>query len=380
MDTIGLYIHLPWCVRKCPYCDFNSHPLHQALPEDDYLKALLADLEFEAGRDTGQSIGSIFFGGGTPSLFSDHAIGRILDHVADQYRLAGNIEVTLEANPGTAESANFTGYREAGVNRLSLGLQSLDNAMLQRLGRIHNAGESLAAYDKARKAGFENINLDLMFGLPEQSLTDALQDLSRVIALDPEHISWYQLTLEPNTAFARTPPSMPDSDRLFEIQEAGIEQLSGHAFTRYEVSAFSKAGLECRHNLNYWRFGDYLGIGAGAHGKLSLPEPARYARHRHPRQYMDTAGLPDVYQETRLIHQDELLFEFLMNHLRLPAGFLLADLLMTTGITHGRLLEILQPAIDGGLLILDGASCRCTDKGYRFLDDILLLTLPEHVS
>lgn len=377
MDTLGLYIHLPWCVQKCPYCDFNSHALHQTLPENDYLKALQADLDFEAYKVSGRTIGSIFFGGGTPSLFSERAIGKILTTITQYYRVADNVEITLEANPGTAESANFEGYRKAGVNRLSLGLQSLDDGMLKCLGRIHNSAESLAAYHKARRAGFENINLDMMFGLPGQSEQAALEDLSQAIHLDSEHLSWYQLTLEPNTAFARNPPVLPTADDVAAMQEAGLALLSEHNFTRYEVSAYCRSGRACQHNLNYWHFGDYLGVGAGAHGKLSTPEPTRYARHRHPRQYMASAGRPDVYQEVRPIAPNTLLFEFLMNRLRLTEGFNLTELKRQTGVSRTTFIQHLQPALDQGLLELKAGHCVSTAQGFRFLNDILLMVLPE---
>lgn len=375
--AFGLYIHLPWCVQKCPYCDFNSHPLHQSLPEDDYLKALLADLNFEAPGLEGRTIDSIFFGGGTPSLFSGSAIDKILHAVSCSYTLGDNIEITLEANPGTAESHRFADYFKAGVNRLSLGFQSMDNTMLRRLGRIHSVKESLAAFDMARQAGFGNINLDIMFGLPEQSHQQALDDLSAAIDLEPEHLSWYQLTLEPNTAFAQRPPKLPNSDAVFAMQEAGLPLLSEALFQRYEVSAFSKPGRRCKHNLNYWRFGDYLGIGAGAHSKLSIPEPTRFARISHPRYYMPTAGRPAVYQETGLITHRDLLFEFLLNQLRLTEGFDLKNLDHITGISKAQFLQIMQPAFNQGLLCVDQEQCCATEKGYRFLNDVLLLALPE---
>jgi len=379
-NTIGLYIHLPWCVQKCPYCDFNSHAIKDGLPETEYIKAIEADLNVEAMRLKDRRIDSIFLGGGTPGLFSGQAIASILETARHEFDLADNIEITLEANPGTAEASHFDAYRQAGVNRLSLGLQSLDNDMLKRLGRIHTADESLQAYEMARQAGFDNINLDLMFGLPQQSLAQGMGDLEAAISLNPEHLSWYQLTLESNTHFAAQPPSLPNDDTCYEMQEAGIKTLSTHGYRRYEVSAYAKQGRECWHNLNYWRFGDYLGVGAGAHGKLSHPNPVRYARYKHPNDYMQRAGTDAVYQQHKPIPADELLFEFLLNQFRLVEGFSLQHMQETIGTTPDALKNALTIPIEQGLIELDDLGCRASDKGFRYLNDIFIACLPTKTT
>ncbi|HHI76505.1 MAG TPA: radical SAM family heme chaperone HemW, partial [Gammaproteobacteria bacterium] len=285
---LGLYIHIPWCVRKCPYCDFNSHRAPQALPEADYVDALLRDLAVQAERVAGRTLETVFIGGGTPSLFSGRAIGELLAGAARLLPLAPDAEITLEANPGTAEAGRFADYRAAGVNRLSIGVQSLDDASLRALGRIHDQTQALAAVDMARRAGFDNLNLDLMYGLPRQTPEAALADLEALIGLGPEHLSWYQLTLEPNTLFHHDPPPLPDDDALGEMMDAGLARLSAAGFVQYEISAHARPGRQARHNLNYWRFGDYLGIGAGAHAKLTGADGTvrRYARPRHPRDYL----------------------------------------------------------------------------------------------
>ena len=376
-DHFGLYIHLPWCVQKCPYCDFNSHAIKQSLPEAEYLKAILADLKFEAPQLQDRNIQSIFFGGGTPSLFSGTAINTILEAVRQHYCIAEQAEITLEANPGTAEADHFAGYRAAGVNRLSMGLQSMDDDMLKQLGRIHTADESRRAFEMARTAGFDNINLDLMFGLPEQSIEHGMRDLEAVTAFDPEHLSWYQLTLEPNTRFAAQPPNLPSDDICDELQQAGIEMLSASGYQRYEVSAFSKPGYPCRHNLNYWQFGDYLGIGAGAHGKITRTQPTRTARFKHPGEYMRTAGDRAVYELNHPIPTSELLFEFLLNHLRLIDGFSLQQMHEAIGVTGDQLQQALQTPLDQGLLAIDDGRCRATQKGYRYLNEILVHLVPD---
>ncbi|MBN8480319.1 MAG: radical SAM family heme chaperone HemW, partial [Xanthomonadales bacterium] len=269
---LSLYVHIPWCVKKCPYCDFNSHAVREGIPQEAYVDALLADLDGDLadfGDAARRPLASVFFGGGTPSLFSPAAIARILDGVAARLAIVPGAEVTLETNPGTVEHGRFAGYREAGVNRISFGVQSFDDAMLHRLGRIHSADEATRAFAEARAAGFDAINLDLMYALPRQDLAGALADLERAIALAPEHISHYQLTLEPNTLFAAKPPPLPDSDSAWDMQEHGQALLAAHGYAQYEVSAYARAGHRCAHNLNYWTFGDYLGIGAGAHAKLS---------------------------------------------------------------------------------------------------------------
>lgn len=374
---IGLYIHLPWCVQKCPYCDFNSHALKGALQESAYVEALLRDMRYESRRIGKRAIGSIFVGGGTPSLFSGGAIGRILDGVREYFNLQPATEITLEANPGGADCAHFKHYMDAGVNRLSLGLQSMDDAQLQRLGRVHNTHESLHAYKRARDAGFDNINIDMMYGLPGQSVDEALDDLQQAIRLGAEHISWYQLTIEPNTAFARRPPLLPDSDDSYKIEQSGIQLLAGNRFMRYEISAYSQPGRQCRHNLNYWCFGDYLGLGAGAHGKLSSQAVAiRDVRVRRPEDYLQHAGSQNVRQSAP-IADTELVFEYLLNRLRLTQGFPLHDLQGATGITAGEFMVMARQSVKKGLLCIRNNYCTPTEIGYRYVNDILLDFLPQ---
>lgn len=352
---LSLYVHLPWCARKCPYCDFNSHAARGAIPEDDYVGALIRDLAFELRDAEPRALHSIFFGGGTPSLFSASAIGRILDAVSQRLTLAPDIEITLEANPGTADAANFAGYRAAGVNRMSIGVQSLDDAQLKSLGRIHGRDEALRAFDLARAAGFDNLNLDLMFALPRQSIGAALRDLEQALALGPEHLSWYHLTLEPNTEFAARPPPLPDADAAADMHDAGCALLAAAGFAHYETSAFARPGRASRHNLNYWRFGDYLAVGAGAHAKRSVRANGalhieRRARHKHPRTYMETAGSAAAIQEQRTLGAGDLPFEFCMNALRLHEGFTRAQFETRTGLEMSALAAPLARASQLGLV------------------------------
>ncbi len=289
---LTLYIHVPWCVRKCPYCDFNSHALREAIPEQAYITALLADLEQELPAVWGRTVETVFIGGGTPSLLSPAAFERLLGEIRARLSLKPGAEITLEANPGTVDQASFAGFREAGINRLSLGIQSFQPRLLENIGRIHNDSEALAAIEAARQAGFDNINLDLMFGLPGQDIAQAIMDLRTAAALAPEHLSWYELTIEPNTWFHRHPPERGDDETRWEMQAAGYALLQAAGYTRYETSAHARDGRQCRHNLNYWQFGDYLGIGAGAHGKITDAASQRIyrvAKVRHPRNYLETA-------------------------------------------------------------------------------------------
>lgn len=324
LPPLSLYVHVPWCVRKCPYCDFNSHQQPAELPEDAYITALLDDFDRDSAAVAGRSLQSIFIGGGTPSLFSAGAYARLLSGLAARVRFADDVEITLEANPGTAEQQRFSGYRSAGINRLSIGIQSFDAGQLQTLGRIHGREEGLRAAALAVAAGFDNFNLDLMFGLPGQGLQEALADLQTAIDCGPSHLSWYQLTIEPNTEYYRRPPRLPADDLIADLQEAGMALLEDQGFRRYEISAFSRPGRRARHNLNYWEFGDYLGIGAGAHGKLSARRPdgslaiTRTRKTRMPRQYLAAGGLYLVEQAEVPI--DERPFEFMMNALRLAEG------------------------------------------------------------
>ena len=323
LPPLSLYVHLPWCVRKCPYCDFNSYEARGALPDLEYVAALLRDLRGELTYAQGRTIETIYFGGGTPSLFSSAAIARLLEGARAEGAIAANAEITLEANPGAVDSARFVAFRDAGVNRLSIGIQSFRNDKLRALGRVHDAGQAEAAVATARAAGFANLNLDLMYGLPGDDVAGAVADLERAIALAPEHLSWYQLTLEPNTAFERRPPALPDDDVVASIEEQGRALLAAHGYERYEVSAYARRGRRCQHNLNYWQFGDYLGIGAGAHGKVTLPaagEIARRAKTRNPRTYVQQAGSAAATSEERVAKRAQVALEFLMNALRVLDG------------------------------------------------------------
>jgi len=370
---LSLYIHTPWCLRKCPYCDFNSHALGGDLGEEAYVEALLADLDVEAPLALGRPLQSIFIGGGTPSLFSAAAIGRLLRGVRERLEWVGDTEITLEANPGAAEAAYFAGYREAGINRLSLGVQSFHPESLRALQRIHGPEEAYAAVERARRAGFHRINLDLMFGLPGQSPAMAEEDLRIAIGLETEHLSYYQLTLEPNTPFHHRPPPLPGEDDLWEMQEAGQSRLAGAGFRRYEVSAYARAGGRCRHNLNYWRFGDYLGIGAGAHGKVTGVDGAiqRRWKRRHPVEYMNALGRGDRLQGIREVGPQERPVEFMMNVLRLMEGVEANLFEEATGIPLGRIEPTLRLLRQKGLLVEDRRRLCATPLGIRFLDDLL---------
>lgn len=371
LPPLALYIHIPWCVRKCPYCDFNSHAAGPTLPEEEYVDALLADLDADLQHVHGRPLTSIFFGGGTPSLFSDRALGRLLEGVERRVAFAGDIEITLEANPGTFEQAKFKGYRSLGINRLSIGVQSFQQAKLKALGRIHDGDEAIRAADMARAAGFDNFNLDLMHGLPEQSIEDALFDLRTAISQGPTHLSWYQLTMEPNTVFWSQPPTLPEDDLLWDIQEAGQALLAAEGYAQYEVSAYAKAGKQARHNLNYWTFGDFLGIGAGAHAKLSTPAGCiqRTWKTRLPKDYLDPAKAFQAGE--RLLAADELPFEFLMNVLRLSEGAPAELFSQRTGLPLQQLERSRREAERQGLLQADQARLVATAKGQLFLNDLL---------
>lgn len=371
---LSLYIHFPWCARKCPYCDFNSHALRGELPEQAYVDALLSDLEQELPAVWGRTVQTVFLGGGTPSLFSGAAIDRLLGGVRARLPLSPDAEITLEANPGSGEQEKFSAYREAGVNRLSIGVQSFNDAHLQRLGRIHDAGEALRAARAARDAGFDNFNLDLMFGLPEQTVEQALADLATATGLQPAHLSWYQLTLEPNTLFHSRPPPLPDDEQKWTIQEAGQSQLASQGYTQYEVSAWARNGRACRHNLNYWRFGDYIGIGAGAHGKITDGGHGvilRRWKKRHAQDYLANAGTPACIDGQRQLDAGVAVFEFALNRLRLREGFSLEDFTAVCGLGQERIVPLLEQAAADGLLTLDGDSVRHTEQGWRFLDNLV---------
>ncbi len=376
LPPLALYIHIPWCVKKCPYCDFNSHAAGPTLPEQEYVDALLADLDQDLPQVHGRLLRSIFFGGGTPSLFSAAALGRLLAGVERRIPFAGDIEITLEANPGTFEQAKFRDYRGLGINRLSIGVQSFQAAKLQALGRIHDGDEAIRAADMARAAGFDNFNLDLMHGLPEQSIEDALGDLRIAIAQAPTHLSWYQLTLEPNTVFWSQPPSLPEDDILWDIQEAGQALLAEHGYAQYEVSAYAQPGKAARHNLNYWSFGDFLGIGAGAHAKLSSPQGVirRSWKTRLPKDYLDPGKAFSAGE--RLLGPDELPFEFLMNVLRLTDGVASTLFTRRTGLPLTVLAAAREEAEQRGLLQRDPARLVASREGQLFLNDLLQHFLP----
>ena len=373
---LSLYVHIPWCVRKCPYCDFNSHALRGPIDQAAYVDALLHDLDQEAERQALPPIQSVFIGGGTPSLLDGAAIGRLLAGIDRRLALTPQVEITLEANPGTAEAVRFRDYRAAGVNRLSIGVQSLDDAALQALGRIHGAAEAAAAYRMARAAGFDNVNLDLMYGLPQQRPEAALEDLQRVIALAPEHLSWYQLTLEPNTLFHRRPPPLPDDDALADIMEAGQALLDQAGYRRYEISAYAVGGRQCLHNLNYWRFGDYLGIGAGAHGKLTRPggSVVRRSKRRGPADYLAAVDL--VAREHR-VRGGELAAEFFLNAMRLADGVEAKLFPAHTGLPLATVALPLVRARGLGLMTDDDHRLQPTPLGQRFLNDLLALFEPD---
>lgn len=375
---LSLYIHFPWCVQKCPYCDFNSHTLREPIKEHAYLNALAEDLATFAAFDDPREIQSIFFGGGTPSLITGDLMHEILREVRTNFRLVEHLEITVEANPGTVDASHFAAYREAGVNRLSIGAQSLRDPMLKGLGRIHGSDQIPHAVHTARQAGFENINLDIMFGLPEDDLTGALFDLQTALELEPEHLSWYQLTLEPNTQFYREPPRLPDDDLLWEMQNAGQELLRKAGFEQYEISAYARDEKYCVHNVNYWQFGDYLGIGAGAHSKITQMsgQILRYSRPRHPKQYLES---PDRQIEARVLNIEECIFEFMLNSFRLLQGFTLQKFEATTGIQARQIEMTIQHAQARGWLAesQDEQRIKPTATGLQFHNDLISLFLPE---
>lgn len=379
LPPLSLYAHIPWCVRKCPYCDFNSHELRGDLPERDYIDALLHDLDQELPGVWGRVVSSIFIGGGTPSLFAPESIDRLLAGVRARLTCAPDLEITLEANPGTVEQGRFREFRAAGVNRLSIGVQSFDDSLLGSIGRIHGRREAIRAAEGAHDAGFASFNLDLMFGLPGQTPDRALQDLSTAMALEPAHLSWYQLTLEPNTYFHRHPPELPDDDFLWEVQRRGQVQLAAHGYTQYEVSAYARAGRACRHNLNYWRYGDYLGIGAGAHQKITDAGAQRVRRSwklKNPRAYLAAADSDARIGGRSEPDVDEVILEFLMNALRLNAGFETATFERNTGLHFPQVRPQLEGARDRGLLEAD-EPWRCSERGRRFLNNLLMEFLPD---
>ncbi|WP_425642371.1 radical SAM family heme chaperone HemW [Marinomonas gallaica] len=386
LPPLSLYIHVPWCVRKCPYCDFNSHQADRfeengQLPEQAYLDQLLADLDVDLAYVAGRPIQTAFIGGGTPSLMSADFYYQLFDALREKLDWVDGAEITMEANPGTFEQEKFAHFRKAGINRLSIGIQSFQPNLLKTLGRIHNREEAIQAVDKSRLAGFDNINLDLMHGLPDQSLEMALADLQLAIDLNPEHLSWYQLTIEPNTEFYRRPPTLPEDNTLWNIQDAGLELLEKNGYQQYEISANAKQNRQAQHNLNYWRFGDYIGIGAGAHGKITLAngEIFRTRKTRHPNHYLN--NLPEALSIKEAINVEDLPLEFMMNRLRLFEAFSLKDYeIYAYRTVPTQLFEACQRAVSLELLDkerFDAGIICTTEKGKLFLNELLELFINE---
>ncbi len=391
LPPLSLYVHLPWCVRKCPYCDFNSHEYRDGAggppPFTAYVDALIADLDVDLPLAWGRTVHSVFFGGGTPSLFPAEAIDRFLQAASARLRFAPGCEITLETNPGTAEHGRFEDYLRAGVNRVSFGIQSFDDDCLRRLGRIHDSAQAEAAVKLAQDAGIDNLNLDLMYALPGQTLPMALHDLDRAFALAPAHVSHYQLTLEPNTVFAARPPEhLPDEDLAWDMQEQGQAALAAAGYAQYEISAYARPGRQCAHNLNYWRFGDYLGIGAGAHGKLTLPAGGeggdgagrilRRWKTKHPAAYLVQAGTPAAIGGDEDIAPSQRPFEYMLNLLRLREGFTPEAFEARTGLSRDAIAAPLSEALAAGWLVEEAGRLRPTEAGLRFANDVIALFLP----
>lgn len=384
-QPLSLYIHIPWCVEKCPYCDFNSHALKNAIPEHDYINALIEDLDADITRFNlnNRPLHSIFIGGGTPSLFSAKAINSLLEQVLSRFEHNKDIEITLEANPGTVEAEKFIGFFNAGISRLSIGVQSFESPKLIKLGRIHNSEQAKVAAQLAKQCGVNSFNLDLMHGLPNQSVENALDDLRTAISLEPNHISWYQLTIEPNTAFYSKPPTLPIDDTLWDIQEQGVKLLEAAGYQQYEISAYAKPGFQCQHNTNYWQFGDYLGIGCGAHGKITDNEKNKIFRTvkvKHPKGYLEEGR--DYLDKVTTVQASELPFEFMMNQLRLHKSFSLLDYQNNTGLTIDTVLPILKKAEHKKLMKntkqtqnLAGDTWCVTELGQKYLNDLLEMFL-----
>ena len=379
---LSLYIHLPWCVEKCPYCDFNSHQLTEQFDEKKYVASLFKDLEQDLPKIWGRSVETIFIGGGTPSLFSGPAIDELISGVRARLMLRPDLEITLESNPGSADSNNYLHYRQAGVNRLSIGVQSFDDKQLKKLGRIHDASQAFDAFKMAREAGFERINIDLMYALPAQSIADALIDLDKAIALNPEHISWYQLTIEPNTSFNRYPPKqLPDDDLIWEIQQAGAKKLQQAGFEQYEISAWSKKSEQCQHNVNYWEFGDYLGIGAGAHGKitdLSTEKIFRTRRRKQPSHWLDDEM--NFLADAPAIEKNDLPLEFMMNAMRLNSGVSINTFTERTGLLISDIMEPLRKARHSHLMDTRLDILKPTTQGLNYLNDLLAIFMDVKIK
>ncbi len=380
LPPLSLYIHVPWCVRKCPYCDFNSHKSPDNLPEAVYIDALIRDLEQEMPSVWGRTVQSIFIGGGTPSLFSAEAYERLFSSIRALIPLSPHAEITLEANPGTFEAQRFADYRDLGINRLSIGIQSFNDQSLTALGRIHDSKQAIKAVETAHKVGFDNFNLDLMFGLPQQTEKTARHDVATAIALEPSHISYYQLTLEPNTLFYQNPPTLPDEDPIIDWQIANQQHLANAGYQQYEVSAYAKDKSRCQHNLNYWQFGDYLGIGAGAHGKITDAAKqtiTRRSKQKQPQAFIDKAGSPAVILTEEVISKADIGFEFMLNALRLTDGFPTPLFYQHAGLPISHIDKALRYAEQEGLLTRDIHFIRPTEKGQRYLNVLIELFLPE---
>ena len=376
---LSLYVHMPWCVRKCPYCDFNSHTVPDELPAENYIQALVADLEQDLPLVWGRGVQSIYFGGGTPSLFSADQLAGFLSAARARLDLRPDVEITLEANPGTIERDSFRAYAQAGINRVSLGVQSFDDKLLKSIGRIHGRSEIEQSLESLNSAGISNFNIDLMFALPGQSPDQSRQDIELAINAGPSHISFYQLTIEPNTAFAAQPPKLPVDDIAWGMQQSGLDILEANAYGQYEISAFALAEKQSRHNMNYWRYGDFLAVGAGAHGKITTAADGRvqrYAKHRHPRRYMQGLQNGDWRGETRVLSDGELVFEFFLNQLRLKHGVTIDDFSLRTGLPWSVVESRVHKAVEKGLLEVRDKRVCPTELGWRFVNDTQQMFLP----
>lgn len=375
----SLYIHLPWCVKKCPYCDFNSHLFNNfEQQENQYINALIKDMEFESLRVKDREINTVFFGGGTPSLFSVNGIEKILNAINKYFKIASTAEITLEANPGTFETEKFQGFFQVGINRLSIGVQSFSDKKLSSLGRIHDSKEAVKAIEIAKHSGFENLNIDLMYGLPEQTNKEALEDLQTAINFQPSHISWYELTIEPNTVFYSKPPKLPDDTNVWDMHLAGKERLEKASYQQYEVSAYGIR--QCQHNINYWQFGDYLGLGAGAHGKLTNKESKqveRFARVKLPQSYIEKTALNLMIAEHRTLSESDLIFEFMLNAFRLSNGFEIALFEQRTGLSADCISELLKYAKEKNWITVNQGIVRTTAIGKQYLNEVISLFVPE---
>jgi oxygen-independent coproporphyrinogen-3 oxidase len=376
---LSLYVHMPWCVRKCPYCDFNSHTAPDTLPAEEYIQALVADLEQDLPLVWGRPVQSVYFGGGTPSLFSAGQIATFLSAARARLDLRPDVEITLEANPGTIERDSFSAYAEAGINRVSLGVQSFDDTLLEQIGRIHGREEIEQSLQSLKSAGISNFNIDLMYSLPGQSPNQSRRDIQLAVDAGPAHISFYHLTIEPNTAFAKEPPQLPVDDVAWDMQQTGQDILEANAYMQYEISAFAQTEKQSRHNMNYWRYGDFLAIGAGAHGKITIAaegQVQRFAKYRHPKRYMQGLESGDWRAETRILSDEELVFEFFLNQLRLKDGVSIDDFSARTGLPWNVVEARVVKAVDKGLLEVRHERVSPTVLGWRFVSDIQQIFLP----